>query len=63
VDSNLTTLLTALILFQFGTGPVQGFAVTLSLGIVASFISAVFVTRTFFLIYLQGKKTTDPISI
>ncbi len=63
VDSNLTTLLTALILFQFGTGPVRGFAVTLSLGIIASFVSAIFVTRTLFLIYLQGKKTTDPISI
>ncbi|MHB1192289.1 MAG: protein translocase subunit SecD [Longimicrobiales bacterium] len=63
VDSNLTTLLTALILFQFGTGPVRGFAVTLSLGIIASFISAIFVTRTLFLMYLQGKKTTDPISI
>ena len=63
VDSNITTLLTALILFQFGTGPVQGFAVTLSIGIVASFVSAVFVTRTFFLIYLSGKKASDPISI
>ena len=63
VDSNLTTLLTALILFQFGTGPVQGFAVTLSVGIVASFFSAVYVTRTFFLLYLRGKGATDPISI
>jgi preprotein translocase subunit SecD len=63
VDSNITTLLTALILFQFGTGPVKGFAVTLSIGIVASFFSAVFVTRTFFLVYLAGKKTADPISI
>lgn len=63
VDSNLTTLLTALILFQFGTGPVRGFAVTLSIGIVASFVSALFVTRSFFLVYLQGKKTSDPISI
>jgi preprotein translocase subunit SecD len=63
VDSNLTTLLTALILFQFGTGPVRGFAVTLSVGIVASFFSAVYVTRTFFLLYLKGKKPTDPISI
>ena len=63
VDSNITTLLTALILFNFGTGPVQGFAVTLSIGIVASFISAVFVTRTFYLIYLSGKKASDPISI
>jgi preprotein translocase subunit SecD len=63
VDANLTTLITALILFQFGTGPVQGFAVTLSIGIVASFFSALFVTRTFFLVYLQGKKASDPISI
>jgi preprotein translocase subunit SecD len=63
VDSNITTLLTALILFQFGTGPVRGFAVTLSIGILASFFSAVFVTRTLFLAYLSGKKTADPISI
>jgi len=63
VDSNITTLLTGLILFQFGTGPVRGFAVTLSIGIVASFVSALFVTRTFFLLYLQGKKASDPISI
>ncbi len=63
VDANITTLITALILFQFGTGPVRGFAVTLSIGIVASFFSALFVTRTFFLIYLRGKKASDPISI
>jgi preprotein translocase subunit SecD len=63
VDANLTTLITALILFQFGTGPIRGFAVTLSIGIVASFFSALFVTRTLFLIYLSGKKTADPISI
>jgi preprotein translocase subunit SecD len=63
VDSNLTTLITGLILFQFGTGPVRGFAVTLSIGIVASFFSALFVTRSFFLIYLRNKKASDPISI
>jgi preprotein translocase subunit SecD len=63
VDANITTLITALILFQFGTGPVQGFAVTLSIGIVASFVSALYVTRTFFLLYLSRKKATDPISI
>lgn len=63
VDANITTLITALILFQFGTGPVQGFAVTLSIGIVASFFSALFVTRSFFLLYLSGKKASDPISI
>lgn len=63
VDANLTTLITALILFQFGTGPIRGFAVTLSIGIVASFFSALFVTRTFFLVYISGKKADDPISI
>ncbi|MEQ9569029.1 MAG: protein translocase subunit SecD [Longimicrobiales bacterium] len=63
VDANVTTLITALILFQFGTGPVRGFAVTLSIGIVASFFSAIYVTRTFFLLYLQGRKASDPISI
>jgi len=63
VDANITTLITALILYQFGTGPVQGFAVTLSIGIVASFFSALFVTRSFFLIYLNGKKASDAISI
>ena len=63
VDANITTLITALILFQFGTGPVKGFAVTLSIGIAASFFSALYVTRTFYLIYLSGNKASDPISI
>ena len=63
VDANITTLITALILFQFGTGPVRGFAVTLSIGIVMSFFSALYVTRTFFLVYLTRKTASDPISI
>ena len=63
VDANLTTLITALILFQFGTGPVRGFAVTLSIGILASFFTALYVTRSFFFIYLSRKRATDPISI
>jgi preprotein translocase subunit SecD len=45
LDANVTTFIAALVLFQFGTGPVRGFAVTLSIGIVASFITAVFMTR------------------
>ena len=44
-DSNVTTLITALVLFQFGTGPIKGFAVTLSLGIMISMFTAVFVSR------------------
>lgn len=63
VDANITTLITGLILFQFGTGPVRGFAVTLCIGIVASFFSALYVTRTLFLVYLQRKRASDPISI
>ena len=63
VDANITTLITGLILFQFGTGPVRGFAVTLCIGIVASFFSALYVTRSLFLIYLSRKRGSDPISI
>jgi preprotein translocase subunit SecD len=48
LDANVTTFIAALVLFQFGTGPVKGFAVTLSIGIVASFVTAVFVTRIIF---------------
>ncbi|MFC1867525.1 protein translocase subunit SecD [Thermodesulfobacteriota bacterium] len=48
IDANVTTFIAALVLFQFGTGPVRGFAVTLSIGIVASFITAVFITRCIF---------------
>ena len=48
LDSNVTTLITAALLFIFGTGPIQGFAVTLSIGIVASMFSAIFVTRVVF---------------
>lgn len=63
VDANITTLITALILFQFGTGPVRGFAVTLSIGIIASFFTALYVTRTLFLVYLRGKTVGDTVSI
>jgi preprotein translocase subunit SecD len=44
-DSNITTFLSGLILFQFGTGPVRGFAVTLCLGILTTMTTAVFLTR------------------
>lgn len=47
-DSNITTLVTAVVLFQFGTGPVKGFAVTLSLGIIISMFTAIFVARMIF---------------
>jgi SecD/SecF fusion protein len=47
-DSNLTTFITGVILYQFGTGPIQGFALTLMIGIVASMFTAIFVTHVIF---------------
>ncbi|NYI49931.1 protein translocase subunit SecDF [Macellibacteroides fermentans] len=44
-DSNLTTIITGIVLFYFGTGPIRGFATTLIIGLIASFITAVFLTR------------------
>lgn len=63
VDSNVTTALTAIILYQFGTGPVQGFAVTLLAGIIASMVSAIFVVRTFFLVWMQRTRGAQTLSI
>lgn len=55
-DSNLTTLLAAFILFQFGTGPIKGFAVTLFIGILASMFVALYVTRFTYEIISLNKK-------
>jgi len=63
VDANITTAVTAAFLFQFGTGPVQGFAITMIIGILASLVTAVFVTKTFFLIWLQRRQSTKELSI
>ncbi len=63
VDANVTTVITAAFLFQFGTGPVRGFAVTLIVGIIASLITAVFVTKTLFLIWLQRRTATKELAI
>jgi preprotein translocase subunit SecD len=55
-DSNLTTILAALPLIQFGTGPIKGFAVTLCIGLVISMFTALFVTRTIFDYGFQVKR-------
>ncbi|HEX8391074.1 MAG TPA: protein translocase subunit SecD [Longimicrobium sp.] len=55
VDSNITTLLTAAVLYLLGTGPIQGFAVTLGIGIIISMFTAIFVTRTLFTLYLERR--------
>ena len=63
VDTHVTTGLTAAILYQFGTGPVRGFAVALLAGLFASLISAIFVVRTLFLLWLSRQKTAQTLSI
>jgi preprotein translocase subunit SecD len=56
VDSNLTTLIKMMLLFAFGSGPVRGFAVTITLGILTSFFSATVVVRLMMVIWLRFKK-------
>jgi preprotein translocase subunit SecD len=56
IDSNLTTLIAGLLLFLFGTGPVKGFAVTLSIGIVTSVFSAVMLTRLILIYWLRTRR-------
>ena len=63
IDTHATTALTALILYQIGTGPVRGFAVTLIAGIAASLFTAVFVVRTLFLIWLNRSRGAQTLSI
>jgi preprotein translocase subunit SecD len=63
IDTHVTVLVSAAILYQFGTGPVKGFAVTLAIGIFASLFTAVFFTRLIFdIIYMRGRKV-ESISI
>ena len=56
-DANITTLIAALVLFVFGTGPIKGFAVTLSIGIVCSMFTAIMGTRALANLYYGNKKT------
>lgn len=56
LDANITTLIAAVVLFQFGTGPIRGFAVTLSVGILASLFTAIFVSRLIFDVLLVKAK-------
>ncbi|NOZ62282.1 MAG: protein translocase subunit SecD [Calditrichaeota bacterium] len=62
LDANITTLLTAVVLYQFGTGPIQGFAVTLMIGIIASMFTAIIVTR-FIFDYITSKRELKQLSI
>jgi preprotein translocase subunit SecD len=61
-DTHTTTLISAAFLFQFGTGPIRGFAVTLTVGLIANVFTAVFVSRRFFEL-LMGNRKVEAISI
>ena len=63
VDTHVTTIVSAFILFIFGTGPVRGFAVTLTFGLLANIFTAVFVSRVIFDAGLQRKERGEALSI
>jgi protein-export membrane protein SecD len=59
VDSNLTTLIAALLLFQFGSGPVKGFAVTLAIGLITSMFTAIMLTRMLVVAWLRHRRPQE----
>lgn len=62
IDANLTTLIAALVLFNFGTGPIKGFAITLSIGIATSMLTAIFVSRIL-VNFFYGKRRLETLAI
>ena len=62
MDANITTLIAAVALFNFGTGPIKGFAVTLSIGIVTSMFTAIMLTRML-INWFYGGKTVKQLAI
>jgi preprotein translocase subunit SecD len=63
VDTSAATILSGMVLYQFGTGPVRGFAVTLIAGLVASLFTAIFVSKTFFLLWMNRSRGVQTLSI
>ncbi|MEM8914960.1 MAG: SecD/SecF family protein translocase subunit, partial [Pseudomonadota bacterium] len=59
IDSNLTTLIASVLLFALGSGPIKGFAVTLSLGIISSMFAALLVTRLMVVTWLRRTRPTE----
>ena len=62
MDANITTLITALVLFEYGTGPIKGFAVTLSIGVVTSVFAALVLTRLMYAAF-PGSRPVESLSI
>jgi preprotein translocase subunit SecD len=63
LDANVTTIIAAIFLFQFGTGPIRGFAVTIIIGISASMFTAIFVSRLIFDLTFSKRKKVEKLSI
>ncbi|HET7451294.1 MAG TPA: protein translocase subunit SecD, partial [Thermoanaerobaculia bacterium] len=63
IDTHVTTISAALFLFQFGTGPVKGFAVTLIVGLAASMFTAVYVSKTIFMLEYGSRERIESVSI
>jgi preprotein translocase subunit SecD len=63
IDTHVTTVVSAVFLFVFGTGPIRGFAVTLTLGLLANLFTAVFVSRTIFMWHLNRSARVETLSI
>jgi preprotein translocase subunit SecD len=57
-DSNITTLFTGIVLYQFGSGPIQGFALTLMMGVTANLFTAIVITRVVFDVMTERGTTT-----
>ena len=63
IDTHVTTIISSLFLFVFGTGPIRGFAVTLSIGLIANLFTSTFVSKTLFELVLSRRSTTKTLSI
>ena len=62
LDANVTNMITAVVLFEYGTGPIKGFAVTLSVGILTSVFAALVITRILYELY-PGNRPIDELSV
>jgi preprotein translocase subunit SecD len=63
IDTHVTTIITAIILYLYGSGPIRGFAVTVILGLIINLFSAVFVSRTIFMWLLHRNPNLQKLSI
>ena len=63
LDANITTMIAAIVLFQFGTGPIKGFSVTLAIGIISSMFTSIFVVKFLFELFILRRKKLKSFSI